>query len=201
MPLDPLTAGATAAATWRWEKYGKDVTDRAKGEIKARWKRFQKCGEGSSAHRLPLPYGERAGVRGVYQMEASMPSQTSKGKCEFCGGTFGKIAMKRHVMSCPQRQTALEAEARQRKPQTPRLFHLLVEGQYAPMYWLHLDVRADAKLKDLDKFLRDIWLECCGHLSAFTIEGQRYSISPIDELDEANMNATLSEVLAPGIKN
>ncbi len=38
MPLDPLTA---AAATWFWANYGKDITDRAKGEVKERWKQFQ----------------------------------------------------------------------------------------------------------------------------------------------------------------
>jgi hypothetical protein len=30
-------------------------------------------------------------------------------------------------------------------------------------------------LFDLDNFLREIWLECCGHLSQFTIHGIRYA--------------------------
>ncbi len=133
-----------------------------------------------------------------------MPRQSSKGTCAFCGGTFGKIAMSRHVLSCPQRQAALETQSRNREPQLTRLFHLLVEGQYAPMYWLHLDVRADAKLRDLDQFLRDIWLECCGHLSAFTIGAQRYSISPIRDsffdMYERSMNVALADALSPGMK-
>lgn len=30
-------------------------------------------------------------------------------------------------------------------------------------------------LDDLDQFIRDIWVECCGHLSAFYIEGKMSS--------------------------
>ena len=30
-------------------------------------------------------------------------------------------------------------------------------------------------LRVLDQFLRDTWLECCGHLSAFYIQGKEYS--------------------------
>jgi len=32
-----------------------------------------------------------------------------------------------------------------------------------------MQVKDNAALSDLDSFLRDIWLECCGHLSAFEI--------------------------------
>ena len=37
---------------------------------------------------------------------------------------------------------------------------------------------ADATLADLDRFLRDIWLECCGHMSQFTIGKARYISHP-----------------------
>ena len=43
------------------------------------------------------------------------------------------------------------------------------------LYWLELAVRADTTLRQLDDFLRGVWLECCGHLSEFTILGIRYS--------------------------
>ena len=36
-------------------------------------------------------------------------------------------------------------------------------------------MRADTTLQQLDDFLRGMWLECCGHLSQFTIQGTRYS--------------------------
>jgi len=31
-----------------------------------------------------------------------------------------------------------------------------------------LKVSGNSKLEELDQFLRDIWLECCGHMSAFS---------------------------------
>ena len=36
-------------------------------------------------------------------------------------------------------------------------------------------MRADTTLRQLDEFLRGMWLECCGHLSEFTILGVRDS--------------------------
>ncbi len=37
-------------------------------------------------------------------------------------------------------------------------------------------MNAGATLADLDDFLRGIWLECCGHLSSFDIEGVTYTV-------------------------
>ena len=36
-----------------------------------------------------------------------------------------------------------------------------------PRYWAFVEARADAPLRLVDAFLRKLWLECCGHLSAF----------------------------------
>jgi hypothetical protein len=58
-------------------------------------------------------------------------------------------------------------------------FHLLVEGRYIKDYWLRLEVPAATSLQNLDRFLRGIWLECCGHMSAFTIQGACYSVSKL----------------------
>jgi hypothetical protein len=72
-----------------------------------------------------------------------------------------------------------------------------------PAYWLHLAAPADARLAEVDEFLRDIWLECCGHLSAFNFRG-RQAISSLDPDfeplwdDQEDMSAQLKEVLQPG---
>jgi len=100
-----------------------------------------------------------------------MTRQMSKGKCSFCNGTFSKVTMAKHLKSCNQREVVLDTSSEERKSQKTKGFHLVVEGHYAPAYWIHLSAPANATLKDLDRFLRDIWLECCGHLSAFTIKG------------------------------
>jgi hypothetical protein len=68
------------------------------------------------------------------------------------------------------------------------------------MYWMHLEAPADATLADLDDFLRAAWLECCGHLSAFTIGGVSYasSVDPDWETDDRSMDVKLSRVLHVG---
>src|SRR5260370_19281758 len=48
---------------------------------------------------------------------------------------------------------------------------------------MHLELPANATLADLDDFLRDTWLECCGHLSEFTIKDVSYSSVPEDSWD------------------
>ena len=84
-----------------------------------------------------------------------------------------------------------------KKQKKIKFFHLVVEGRYLPEYWLHLLIPSSSPLWYLDNFLRGIWLECCNHLSAFTIEGERYSISPLADFDEKEMNAALCDVLTP----
>lgn len=101
----------------------------------------------------------------------------SYGKCFLCGQTFAKNAITRHLKKC-----VLAHETGKGKP--ARLFHIRAEGYYAPEYWIHLEMPADAILADLDDFLRAIWLECCGHLSAFTIGGAHYEYNPWEEETE-----------------
>lgn len=94
--------------------------------------------------------------------------ETSKGICNFCKGEFEKSKMTQHLKYCKQRIASMET-TRAQEPEKTKLFHLVVEGRYLPMYWMHLEMPADATLADLDDFLRATWLECCGHLSAFRI--------------------------------
>jgi pRiA4b ORF-3-like protein len=81
--------------------------------------------------------------------------------------------MSRHVEACKRRGVGEEhAEGGQKTS----VFHVLIEGYFLPMYWLHLDIAAETTLATIDQFLRAIWLECCGHLSAFEIGGVRYTV-------------------------
>src|SRR6266566_5297751 len=107
----------------------------------------------------------------------SATKEVSKGICSFCKGEFEKAKMTQHLRYCKQR--AAEAESTTESQKT-KLFHIVVEGRYNPEYWMHLEMPASDALADLDGFLRDIWLECCGHLSEFTIGGTSYSSEPED---------------------
>jgi hypothetical protein len=88
--------------------------------------------------------------------------------------------MGRHLKACKRKTYASGAKTAKRTA-----FHLLVEGRYQPEYWMHVEVPASATLDVLDRFLRDTWLECCGHMSEFEIDGTRYSVEPMDMDDES----------------
>jgi len=105
--------------------------------------------------------------------------------------------MPRHLSACKQRQATLQAAAAHGTGHPTNILHLLVDG-YGP-YWLHLDVRADARLDTLDTFLRNIWLECCGHMSQFYINGERYVSGAARELGARTMHVPLEKVFAPGM--
>jgi len=126
-----------------------------------------------------------------------MARRTSTGTCNFCHGTFSKGTMTRHLSACKQRQAALQAQAARGKERQVKIFHLVADG-YGP-YWLHLEVRADATLAALDTFLRGIWLECCGHMSQFSIDGEDYVSSGARELGARGMNVTLEKVFYVGM--
>jgi len=132
-----------------------------------------------------------------------MPRQMSKGICQLCQATFSKAAMTRHLEACKQKHAGSKTPSGKGRLQKTRLLHLVVEGRYRPEYWMHLEVPAHATLEDLDRFLRHTWLECCGHLSAFTIQGETYSTSalgPYEEMEDEGMDVALGEVLSPGVK-
>ena len=84
-----------------------------------------------------------------------MAQAASKGNCYLCGRTISKTAFKKHLL---EKHNDAVGDA-----QTCKL--LKVEGADEKAYWLYLDMPMSATLKTLDRFLRDIWLECCGHES------------------------------------
>ncbi len=127
-----------------------------------------------------------------------MARQVSRGTCYFCKRILAKSGMARHLRACEARK-AHEEEIRARKGHETTLFHLVADG-YGD-YWLHLEMPAEATLHDLDSFLRDIWLECCGHLSAFTIGHMRFDSHPdLDWGFTQGMDVALGEVLVPKLK-
>ena len=78
--------------------------------------------------------------------------------------------MARHFAACSKRREAIAAA--DRKPgKKQRLFHLQIQDAWQGTYWLHLEMNGFATLGDLDHYLRAIWLECCGHMSRFSIGG------------------------------
>lgn len=101
------------------------------------------------------------------------------GKCKFCRGEFEKAKMTQHLKYCKDR-ARIEAETA-KSPKSKnfirtKLFQIVLEGRYNPQYWMHIEIPADAQLIDLDDFIRDVWVECCDHLSAFQIGEFNYEL-------------------------
>lgn len=71
-------------------------------------------------------------------------------------------------------------------------------------YWLDILINENFTLRDLDDLIRGVWVECCGHLSNFRIDGVKYEVS-IDEdffiFEKAEtMDIALKDVLKRGQK-
>ena len=94
-----------------------------------------------------------------------------KGKCRCCSKEFARAGMLKHLSSCKERK----AEAEKETGKKTGYFELLITSRYRKEYWLVIEMEDTAKLKELDWFLRDIWVECCGHCSLFEIEEKTYS--------------------------
>ena len=105
----------------------------------------------------------------------------SEGKCLFCDKTFAKAGINRHL------KIHLDEKL------NPEGVSFLVKIEPNPRwgktpYFLSLWVDGETTLKQLDKFLRDIWLECCGHLSAF-----RYKVTAHSTVNFKSMLKALSQ--------
>jgi len=121
----------------------------------------------------------------------------SYGKCYFCKRTFSKKGMTRHLQSCSKRKNILESSLGNKSIKKVKIFHIIAEGNdYLSDYWLHIEVPAIATLEELDNLLRDVWLECCGHLSLFKIEDEIYFSEPDENWEQEDMSIELSNVLS-----
>lgn len=114
---------------------------------------------------------------------------TRKGKCYICKKELSKGTMKNHLLKCNKLG----------KGKT-NYFMIKVEDFYNKDYWIYLQIKDTATLADLDSFLRDIWLECCGHLSCFIINGVNYD-SNIDTIMDSFWDEETADMKKYKLKN
>lgn len=127
-----------------------------------------------------------------------MATQT-KGFCKYCGKEYTKGGMLRHLAACKKRKDKLENEKGKRKC---GYFQIVIMARYSKAYWLIIEVSENVTLKELDEFIRDIWVECCEHLSAYEINGISYERYPDEDYlwgtPARNMNYRLRDVVKVG---
>ena len=113
-----------------------------------------------------------------------MAKVKSEGKCGFCQESFGGDQMAGHLEeTCQTRKDSVQKETegyfrRASKDKANRIYGLKVWAAYLPEYWIYLEMDGSAALEYLDQFLRNTWVECCDHLSCFTIDGTEYEATP-----------------------
>jgi hypothetical protein len=87
----------------------------------------------------------------------------SEGKCFFYGGTFTKAGINCHL------QIHLRQKVKENAVGQSYLVKIETDPHYGGFpYFLSLWLNGNTTMKNIDDFLRDIWLECCVHLSVFT---------------------------------
>ncbi len=103
-------------------------------------------------------------------------SKHTKGTCIWCGRQFTSFGMSRHLRNCTKRFETIDLTIKNAQ-RGQHLYHLKIRDAYTGNYWLHLEMNGNSSLSALDDYLRAIWLECCGHLSEFTLDGTRQVIN------------------------
>lgn len=97
-----------------------------------------------------------------------MAKPSPRAECLVCNSRISDRGMARHLKTCLTKNQ--EKRLRQPGCVAGTVLHIRVRDLYATAYWMHLGVNIWATFGDLDIFLRRIWLECCGHLSAFSFK-------------------------------
>jgi hypothetical protein len=86
----------------------------------------------------------------------------SEGICTFCSKTYKKGGINRHLIK------ELEEMSKNGKPGKSFLLKVEPDPSWGRSpYFLSIWMDGEMKMDELDNFLRKIWLECCGHMSAF----------------------------------
>ena len=107
-----------------------------------------------------------------------------RGICSYCGEEVAKQSIGKHLEKCAKRQAVIDTAT----GKSEALFYLRAESAGLKAFFLDLEVRGSATLDDLDRYLRAIWLECCGHLSEFAYEAWRDTISSSRKVESVFKN-------------
>ncbi|MDO8841545.1 MAG: hypothetical protein Q7J09_09735 [Methanocalculus sp.] len=120
-----------------------------------------------------------------------MTQQTYKGHC-----LIGDVeTTKRKAKNECIRQLTKERDA----DSNTESWMVMFQGRYKPEYWIILLIKKDATLKSIDRTLRDLWLECCDHLSLFTICGHRFRSGQDWDGEDDQMDVKINRIFAVGL--
>ncbi len=104
-----------------------------------------------------------------------------KSTCNLCNKEYTQRGLTKHIKSCINKKL--------HNTKGRKYIYIVVQSSFNHDYFFHLLLAPTTTLSDLDAFLRNHWLECCGHLSAFTFE--RWG-------KEIPMSRKVNKILLPG---
>lgn len=124
--------------------------------------------------------------------DSSLMKIKTKGKCAKCNELYAAAKAGAHLLTCALKSDIL--------PQTDTDGYLvrISCAERPDMYWMFATIPKNASLGFLDGFLRGAWLECCGHLSKFTIDGHRYISHTESGNSSQSMKKQIDQLLSPG---
>lgn len=106
---------------------------------------------------------------------------TTEGKCLYCNQNISKSLFSKHLQKHLNEKIKINTSGKS--------FLLKVETEKAwgsTPYFLFLWMDGNSNLSVLDDFLRNIWLECCGHMSSFTVVGNKKAKGSMFDFFEAD---------------
>ncbi|EFA77942.1 hypothetical protein PPL_08587 [Heterostelium album PN500] len=109
-------------------------------------------------------------------------AKTNKGKCEGCSvtGIIPKEAAQ-HCQKCPQIKQKLNVKG---GTATEAFVAIVFGDRVATEYWMNVLIPCDTPVYEVEEFLKDIWLECCGHMT--TWEGLKNGVGEFKDIYGGN---------------
>jgi len=120
----------------------------------------------------------------------------TQGKCIGCKEKYAPGKGSAHLLKCEGALQFLRSQAKLEEGYLIRVSW----AEQPNMYWMLATVPKSLTLGDLNQFLKDTWLECCGHLSEFTIGGKRYMSHTESGNPSQSMKKQAGQLFSPGLE-
>jgi len=114
-----------------------------------------------------------------------------KVKCKVCGNEYTVRGITRHIKSC-------KAIQKDYSKGIYKYYTLKINDFYRSSFFLYVSAVSHLTLGQLDQFLRDIWVECCDHLSCFDYNGKTYNIDDRSTFGIDGENIQLKQLVKLG---
>ena len=118
----------------------------------------------------------------------------SPGWCHICGDDIRADDATAHTQTCIMYKAQRKYTVRKMDKRYARSMPIMIWVRSEQLqHWMVLAVQPTTSLRQLDQFLRDEWLECCGHMSHFKIGQTQYSNCVPGPGDAPNFDNDLAE--------